>query len=262
MKKILTTAILAGSTVASFAAITLTHTDGAFDTGVDPRTGTEAVAVQAGDVVVLMASTNKKTSIGTMVFSTNSADTLTHTNVGSVTSNNTNPDQWASYTTITTAGTFDFTLTAPAGQTPTLKWVAYVLHSDAGQSIELLDIAATDNFGLAPIDASTPGTLAFNHTYTWAGSRDATILEAHSAVRGDLTTTNGFTNDNAGGGRVVSSGTATGAGFTSAFILTTNNTTVTSSGVLGLAFSEVVPEPSSTALLGLGGLALIFRRRR
>ena len=32
--------------------------------------------------------------------------------------------------------------------------------------------------------------------------------------------------------------------------------------ISGIVVSEVVPEPSSAALLGLGGLALIFRRRK
>jgi hypothetical protein len=33
-------------------------------------------------------------------------------------------------------------------------------------------------------------------------------------------------------------------------------------GISALSFSQAVPEPSSTALLGLGGLALILRRRK
>jgi len=260
MKKILTTAILAGSTAATFAAIIVTPTDGAFDTGVNPRTGTESLTVQAGDVVVLMASTNKKPTGSTIAFTTTSADALIHHDTATETGNNTDPDQWGSYTTITSGGTFDFTLTAQIDTNTTLKWVAYVLHSDTATTIELLDVAAIDNFDLA-----NGITLNFSNTYSWTGTRDATILEASAETRGLLSTTNGFTIDETGGGRVVAHGAATGTGFDSDYSLLSNEadiTRVASSGVLGFAFSETVPEPSSAALLGIGGLALLFRRKK
>ena len=265
MKKILTTAILAGSTVASFAAITVSHKDGVYDktagTGTISMTG-----IEVGDVVVLMASTNKKGTVSAMEFSSTSLDAFTDHDVASETGNVTNPNQWASYTSITTAGDFDFTLTDTLDGKATLKWVAYVLHSDAGKTIELLDVAATDIFDLAPAAADPRASYNYSNVYSWTGSRDATILEANSGIRGDIALDGQLSTDNGGGGRIIASGTTTGTGFTTDFTFEVdNNTTITrtgSAGVLGLAFSEVVPEPSSTALLGLGGLALMLRRRR
>jgi len=59
----------------------------------------------------------------------------------------------------------------------------------------------------------------------------------------------------------------TGTDFALGSVVTDSNgvLTVTEGAVLGVNFETIeskVPEPSSTALLGLGGLALILRRRK
>lgn len=64
----------------------------------------------------------------------------------------------------------------------------------------------------------------------------------------------------------LTSGTTDIYDFASPFILAANTqiTFAVTSGAIGIEGMtlEVVPEPSSTALLGLGGLALILRRRK
>jgi len=261
MKKILTTSIIAGSALTSFGAITTSVDVGTFDTAVNPREGTVSLTVNTGDVVVLIATTNKKTSVSTLTFSTTSGDALTSNSVDDLTSNpNANPDSFSAWTTITTAGTFDFTTTATLDQTPTVNWVAYVLSSDTGTTIEHLDTTAAYTSALAS------GTADLTNSLTWTGSRDATVITALGSTNGTLLAPTGFTIDKDGGNANSSRHighqdvTADGGYDTVSTLTWTQNTA--SAGSISLAFSEAVPEPSSAALLGLGGLALIFRRRK
>lgn len=94
--------------------------------------------------------------------------------------------------------------------------------------------------------AGNPETTNFNLDYV-----DFTLSVAPGATSGTLTTDQGdsFTiNSTASGGNRIYWGSGSGAGQGST---TWNNINLSS-----------VPEPSSTALLGLGGLALILRRRK
>jgi len=263
MKKILTTsAIMAGSALTSFAAITTGINVGTWDTNADPRTGTISLTVNSGDVVVLLATTNKRTSVNTVSFTSTATDTLTSLSVDDLTGNpNANPDSFSAWTTISTGGTFDFTATGTAGQTATVNWVAYVLSSDSGATIEHLGTAAAYDDSL-----TAAGTATLTNTLSWAGARDATILTAAGSTRSTLTDNSNFQADKVGGNasstRFIGSQDITGAtSFDTTNTITWVSGTATA-GSISLAFSEAVPEPTSAALLGLGGLALIFRRRK
>ena len=228
---------MAASMSVASAGITVTATPGPYHTTVDPRTGTVPLTVEVGDVVVLMASTNKKTSVATVSFSTNSSDTLVSNDSAAETGVDVNPTQWAAYTTITTAGTFDFTLTNQVGESSTLIWVAYLLHSDSLTPIELIDTAANEFSGLES------GTQALTSTYSWSDSRDATIIEASGSTNGTLPLSNsGWTSDDDGGNanstRTLAHGTVTAAtNFVSSYTLAWAKTKA-SGGVIGYAFSE------------------------
>ena len=245
----------------SQAAITASVNVGANISGGSPAQ-TETLTVAEGDVVVWAVSTNKKNSAGTIAFSTTSGGAITTLSTASETTNDSNPTSWIGYTTITTAGIYDFTSTATGSATA--NWVAYVLHSDTAQTIGVIDKAATDNFNLSS------GALDFSNTYAWTGSQDAIIIEANGSTNGTLTDPGNLTADKTGGNttsdRFVGSGTVTGTGFTTNYTLTqtgsgSNMTAKAHSGVVGVAFAAI-PEPSTTALLGLGGLALILSRRK
>lgn len=111
------------------------------------------------------------------------------------------------------------------------------------------------------------GGLAGNTTYQiqffYTDARDAATLgreidiAAGSAGSSDIITLT----SNATGGQYGIFQFTTGAGDTSASFFVDANGTDTTSHLNAYAISAV-PEPSSTALLGLGGLALIMRRRK
>ena len=238
-------AAMLGSAISSFATISITPTEGTnYDTGANPRTDTVTLDVLAGDVVVMMATTNKKPSVATVSFTTTSGDTVIETSTGANTGNDTNPDQWAGYTTITTDGTYDFILTAQIDQTPTLNWAVYLLRSDAGKEISLISTKATDNFNLSS------GTLDFSSAHDWTESRDAVIIEAVGSTNGTLNAPANLTLDATGGNanstRGVGHTSVTGAtGFTADYTLTWVKSNA-SAGVLSLAFAEGTGQDTGT----------------
>ena len=120
-------------------------------------------------------------------------------------------------------------------------------------TISGLDI--TKNYNLALISGSNDaGGFGTDFTIIGEGTKTATAASISGTGNGALTFVEGDSH-------VLFSGISGGTG---SITFSVTDSSVGANGVLsGLQIESVtVPEPSTTALLGLGGLALIFRRRK
>ena len=123
----------------------------------------------------------------------------------------------------------------------------------ATMTISGLDI--TKNYNLALIGASNDsGGFETDFTIIGGTTKTATAAPISGTGNGALTFVEGDSH-------VLFSGISGGTG---SITFSVTDSSVGANGVLsGLQIESVtVPEPSTTALLGLGGLALIFRRRK
>ncbi|MEJ6780921.1 MAG: PEP-CTERM sorting domain-containing protein [Akkermansiaceae bacterium] len=122
----------------------------------------------------------------------------------------------------------------------------------ATMTISGLDI--TKNYNIALIGASL-NTGGFETDFTiGATTKTATAAPISGTGNGALTFVEGDSH-------VLFSGISGGTGSIT-FSVTDSVDPDSANGVLSGLQIEEVPEPSTTALLGLGGLALIFRRRK
>ena len=265
---ILTSAILTGSLLTSSAEIEATVNVGAT---ISPKQNSHSISFTAakGDVVVLIASTNKKSSAGSILFTTSPEIQLTTVDTHQITGNDTNPNQWAVYATIQSPGTFTFS--AAGKGNPTANWVAYVLHSKASLPIQLISTAATNPTGLKS------GSITFKNSYQWEGARDASIIESRGSANGKLEPSTDLSTDKSGGNkfnlRSVGHTQLKGSkGFHTTHTLThtgsrSDPSAKAHAAVLGLAFAETNtetsndPDPAFAALLSLGNISLILQPR-
>lgn len=183
IQAIITSALLMIGCVAS-AAITSTYTDmGNLSSTVLGLTN--SVTVQAGDVVVMIAMSNKKDSAGAINF-TSAAGIFTEVSADVVLGgapNDPNPDTYMAYLTVTSGGTYNFiayntlaTVTANAG--------LYVLHADSGA------VAVLDNDALRYDGYNTVGqAFAITNSLSWAGDTaygDIAVIGAASSLKGNI----------------------------------------------------------------------------
>jgi hypothetical protein len=122
----------------------------------------------------------------------------------------------------------------------------------ATMTISGLDI--TKSYNIALIGASL-ASVGFETDFTIGGTtKTATAAPISGTGNGALTFVEGDSH-------VLFSGISGGTGSIT-FSVTDSVDPNSANGVLSGLQIEEVPEPSTTALLGLGGLALIFRRRK
>ena len=106
------------------------------------------------------------------------------------------------------------------------------------------------------------GAPRYEVTVYYAGEEDYAGYDAANSVTvGGISETLTLTQDIAGDGTGFWSAIVETYLFTSDTLTITDTATTFRSGISAIQITTV-PEPSSTALLGLGGLALILRRRR
>jgi len=189
MRKILTTLALLMSFAGSVTASLTTTFEEMGNTagGATPVTiVTTNMTVAVGDVVVMVAVTNKKPSVATFAF-TSTAGAFTELDVATMAGGtNTNPDSWLGYMTITSAGdhTFTATSTSDPAKIPTATVGIYKLTADSGQ-IVYLDEAFSEWGPIAPGASATP-----TDALSWAGNAsygEIGVVGAASSLRGILT---------------------------------------------------------------------------
>ena len=165
------------------------------------------------------------------------------------------------YTVSSTAGTLTgdptlglFDANEGAGDTP----FSYTITFDTAVSLQ---VSATtgDNLGNS---GDNEGVLFSSTGSSFVGtlSPDSTATFTTDAATGDLlfTRPNGANNS----GSSLAFGDLIASGTTSVTISGNGPATNREAFTLEIADAVAVPEPSSTALLGLGGLALLARRKR
>ena len=158
-------------------------------------------------------------------------------------------------------------------QTGTLDGVGYSMtHGDYYQFNYLTNLGQPysahleDNVtvSLTNLDAwlAANGAPRYEVTVYYAGQEDYAGYDAANSVTvGGISETLTLTQDIAGDGTGFWSAIGETYLFTSDTLTFTDNTNLAIGGISAIQITTV-PEPSSTALLGLGGLALILRRRR
>ena len=249
MKKTLTTLILTGSLISSQAAISLVSSDdnSQGNTLLYGSTFFSTVAVQAGDVLVLSHATNKRDNGSNTISAVVAGETFTSLAAGN---SGGQAGAWLFYTTITADSSVFVTFnTSNATKTGSKTTSYYVLRAGAGESIVLAD---------SPVNADVAGT-SLGLTLNSGSTGGYGIMAAASNLSTITGVPTGFTEDgssaskrfnwsnaNLASGDLNPSVTVDSADFEAAVV----------------ASFVAVPEPSSTALLGLGGIALILRRRK
>ena len=149
---------------------------------------TNSLTVAAGDVVVMVAASNKKTSVNKLTF-TSSAGAVTDLSTDAQLANNPNPNSYLSYIIIDMAGTYDFIGTTDIlGMTANLG--IYTLSADSG----LIELA--DNNAKRYANLAVGGSTSITNFMSWgsnpnAGDYDGIVtIGIGSSLRGTIVNTN------------------------------------------------------------------------
>jgi iduronate 2-sulfatase len=138
-------------------ALSVSYTAGLLITSANPSRTLSSVSLNAGDLVVVGATTNKSQANMVLTITSTLPDSLTHLSTDDF-SPGANPTQWLSYTLVTTSGSYDFTATASAASTS--NWGVWVI---SGSNLEVVATAGTAG-GVA--NGATEG---FSNSYSWGG---------------------------------------------------------------------------------------------
>ena len=147
-------------------------------------------------------------------------------------------------------------LTAVAGSTPTAGQIFLNVYAGAGDGGTFLGSSTNsiDVGAITPNDPSLSMVWTFNNLALASGTTHAFYWSTTNTAGSSASTRMAVARDSGGGfGSSYSGGVAT------------NNADGSGAVPFDARFEvkfDTVPEPSSTALLGLGGLALILRRRK
>jgi len=245
MKKILTSSIAMVALAASASATITVITDGQDSNNVEyGGTFYTSIAANTGDYIVIAHANNK----GSNVTITAESPGLTWTAISAPSAATTGRNgSHLFYAEVVTTGSYDIILDDGSQSTVAEATNLWVLRADAGQTISIssqdtnvTDPAQNQSLNLGPTEGY--GIAVF-------GSGNA-ITDTTSGTAGWTEVQNGADK------RIIYSNASASNGLS---VSTTNDASpMTGAG----AIFTTVPEPTSAALLGLGGLALIFRRRK
>jgi len=208
-----------------------------------------SIDVQAGDILVVSHANNKRDNGNNTISATTAGVTYTALGAGD------SGDQsgaWLFYSTaFAAAATVDITLDTSNGtKTNSTISAYYVLRAGAGESISLVE-SQTD------VGPGFTGSITFaDANSTGAFGVLAQGLRNNATI---LTDPVGWTEDNQNNNKRSLYSSATVSNPSPSFDYDNED----NYAIVGATFTTTaVPEPSSAALFGLGGLALIFRRRK
>jgi hypothetical protein len=217
------------------------------------------LAVQAGDVVIMESASNKKTGVSLATMSSTYGGSLVNlspsASLGTAATN-----QYASYLgywAITNGGTYNFQISYSASATANNG--IYVLRAGSGVIQYLGSKAYTTNGGTATsysttinfTNSASYGEYAF---FSVASSQNITNLTSSVLSIGDA----GANKDRIYGSAIISDGTLTSYThtWTSAAPGATPNLQIASA-----IFTEVIPEPATIGLMGIGMVLAVLARR-
>ena len=219
------------------------------------------VNAQADDVVVMGYAGNKTGTIITPTLTVTAGGANLLSPVTTSVSNNVYPLAFARYYKVTAPGSFTFefsTGVSTAGLTSAVG--GYGLR--AGTSGYVLTNVASAVFQdtLTTFDNGGNNSLS----YSWANNISGGVVVEYIASRlATNTAPTGYSvnySSTATNRMMVSYANVTGTSLTSTYTHLAPGANDTA-GYVGLVFTEVVPEPATIGMLGLGGLIVIFVRR-
>jgi hypothetical protein len=243
MKKLLGIFITLALCCSAFAGLSSQWYDlGNFGATVD--TLTQNLTVQAGDVIVFTAASNKKESVNTINFTTTAPDAFVDYDAFEVLGGDPNPNSYIAVVTMTTSGSYDFTATAAALKNTAGIWLYHV----TGQvgAIEVLDNNAVEWTGSVPYGTAYSVTNSLSMSTT---PNDMLVIGAMSTLYGPVTTTDlTIDEDMGGGGKRVTGNTTVSAGTPSYDVVwnipaTNFKGQVDKGSAVVIALAEVLQDP-------------------
>lgn len=263
MKKITAVLVVAAMGGSALAGLTATYNDMG-NLSKDVLSQTNSLTVAEGDVVVMVAASNKKNSVAPISFAS-TAGTFIGLGANDQLGNNPNPDAYLSYLTITTGGTYDF-IGSYGGGGIAANLGVYKLSAGSG----VIELAANNakKYGGLPVGES----LSVTNFMNWGANPNAAdydgivTIGVASSLKGSIANTNsigGFIldEDNASK-RLVGSSDRTGNSNVKHIWDITAASSIESGGITGAAFAEVIPEPATLGIVVFSGTAILFIRRR
>ncbi|BDS05830.1 hypothetical protein NT6N_08700 [Oceaniferula spumae] len=246
---ILTFTISAASALSAQAAVTLTDSGNFANNDYGSLAATTAT-LNVGDFIVVAHANNKRDNGTNTITSASSgagASLITSATGGDSGGGN---GAWVFVYEVTTSGTQTITLSSSGSASNAQSTTYYALAAGAGETLAISGTAfgtagsaATSLDLVLGADVGAYGFAASSADSTGTGSPGWTRNNNSGSGKREIYSINGLT-----------SGTSTfGA-----------NTPASNFAIAGVAVTSItaVPEPSSTALLGLGGLSLVLRRRK
>ena len=227
----------------SMAAVTIQHTNELTIGNTDGTTNlATSLAATSGDIIFVLAAKNKSSAF-TYDIAGSAVATANLVSTGSTI-------DLISYT-ITTTGTFNLDVNTVGATFSTVG--LYQLRAGSGEILAIqdsgVDFRATNVAGPHTLDLNT-GSLA---GVTLAAYASGSTTAFPAGLTGTI---------NSGTNRAVATGTYAAGPANITYDWTIDDATK-NSRVGGFTVAATpVPEPSSTALLGLGALALVLRRRK
>lgn len=224
-----------GSGIGSNISINQSQNQGWFVPSATSGTSSYAgISAQAGDVIVLTVSGNKKGSVVPLSAAQVGGTGTTGPQTVETNGLDTYPTSWAWYQTVTSSGTFDFDITTDNTLGITAISALYVVRAGSG-TIQLADSASWDD-----TDNADNGT-SYSLDYSFGSSLpDGVLIESVSSRTDLITKPAAYTEDRYADKRLLASyDGVTGSSWSSVYTLSGGVADKQTSGAVGLTFVEI-----------------------